>query len=64
METDPKVNWNNLVGMSIAGIGAIALCLHGNINGDAAVGLLGAILGYAFGYANGNKKNHKQGANS
>lgn len=55
------MNWNNLLGMSIAGIGAIALCLHGNISGDAAVGLLGAILGYAFGYSNGNKKNQKEG---
>ncbi len=49
------MNWNNIVGMVIAGAGTIALCLNGNINGDAATGLLGAILGYAFGYANGNK---------
>jgi len=53
------VNWNNLVGMAIAGIGTIALALNGNIGGEAAVGLLGAILGYAFGYANGNKAKAK-----
>jgi len=49
------MNWNNIVGMIIAGVGTIALCLNGNINGDAATGSLGAILGYAFGFANGAK---------
>ena len=53
------MNWNNIIGMVIGGVGAIVLCLNGNINGDAAVGLLGGILGYAFGYANGNKAKAK-----
>lgn len=53
------MNWNNIIGMCIGGVGAILLCYNGNINGDAAVGLLGAILGYAFGYANGNHKKEK-----
>lgn len=50
------VNWNNIVGMTIAGVGTISLAALGIISGDAATGLLGAILGYAFGYSNGNKK--------
>lgn len=49
------LNWNNLVGMVIGGVGAIILAGMGIISGDAAVGLLGTVLGYAFGYANGNK---------
>lgn len=50
------MNWNNIVGMAIGGTGAILLCAMRIISPDAAVGLLGAVLGYAFGYQNGNKK--------
>lgn len=46
--------------MMIVGIGAIVLCATGKIAGESAVVLLGAILGYAFGYTNGNNKKAKE----
>lgn len=56
------MNWNNIVGMVIGGSGAIFLAALGIISGDAAVGLLGAVLGYAFGYQNGNRTKEQKKA--
>ena len=44
-----SINWNKLVVLVLGIGGVIALASQGVVNGDAAVGIIGAGFGYVFG---------------